>query len=65
MNDDNRLSALKDDVLWGVGEIAEELHCSVSKARDLMRKKVIPYKKFGPKTIMSSRKELRRAMTVD
>jgi hypothetical protein len=55
--------AINEDILWGSQAIADEINRSLSEVQYLIRTKKIPYLKLGPKTIVASRKQLRRALT--
>jgi hypothetical protein len=55
--------SLSDDLIWGVaGEhgIAAELGIPASKAYYLVARGAIPVERLGHKTIVASRKQLRR-----
>jgi hypothetical protein len=59
---------LSDDLIWGVaGEdgIAAFLNLSVGKTYYLIGKGELPVRKFGHRTIVASRRELRRLFTSD
>jgi hypothetical protein len=54
---------LGDDLIWGVKGphgIAAEIGRSERETYYLISRKLIPFRKLGPKTIISSRSELRR-----
>jgi hypothetical protein len=54
---------LSADLLWGVdgeGGIAEFLNIPPEKVYYLIRSKRLPVRKFGHRTIVASKKELRR-----
>jgi hypothetical protein len=52
-----------DDLIWGAQAIADELGIPIDRVYYFVRKKKIPAAKLGPKTIVASRKALRRALT--
>jgi hypothetical protein len=54
---------LGDDLIWGAQAIADELGIPIDRAYYLIRKKRIPAAKLGQKTIVASRKALKRALT--
>lgn len=63
---DQKEDHLGDDLIWGVdGEdgIAAELKIPPAKAYYLIKKKVIPVRRHGHRTISASRSELRRTFT--
>jgi hypothetical protein len=53
-----------DDLLWGVAQIAAFLGIPIDRAYYLIRRQKIQVKKLGPKTIVASKKQLRRTFTV-
>jgi len=53
--------AINDDLLWGAQAIADEIGAPLDRVYYLIRKKKIPVTKLGPKTIIASRRKLRRA----
>jgi hypothetical protein len=52
-----------DDLIWGAEGIAAELHLTVAQVYQLIRGRRIPIAKLGAKTIVASRKQLRRVLT--
>ena len=62
-NDTAEKAALADDLIWGAGAIADELGVSIQSVYYLIRKRKIPVSKIGSKTIIASRRQLRRALT--
>jgi hypothetical protein len=65
MSEETKRPALADDLIWGVdGEhgIAAEMGLSVRRVRYLIEKGEprLPVRKFGARTIVASRRELRR-----
>jgi hypothetical protein len=65
MSDDiNKQSTIGDDVLWCCEAIAAELNVPLAKVYNLIRAKRIPVSKLGPKTVIASRRALRRALTL-
>jgi hypothetical protein len=60
---DNGGPSLVDDLLWGTRAIANEIGRSLHETQYLIRIRAIPFAKLGPKTIIASRRQLRRALT--
>ncbi len=56
-------SAPSDDVLWGVPAIANFIGRSIHEAQYLIRTKAITVGRLGPKTIIASKRQLRRELT--
>ena len=57
-------AALSDDLIWGAQAIADELNVPLQRIYYLIRTKKIPHTKIGPKTIIASRRQLRRALSL-
>jgi hypothetical protein len=55
--------SLSDDLLWGCAAIADELGLSLSQVQYLVRTEAISIARLGKKTIVASRKQLRRDLT--
>lgn len=53
-----------DDLVWGTQAIADEIGQPLDRTRYLIRTKRIPVTKLGGKTIIASRKKLRRALQI-
>ena len=58
-------AALSDDLLWGAQAIADEIGLSLDQVYHLIRMKRLPVTKLGPKTIIASRKRLRRVLSAN
>ncbi len=52
-----------DDIVWGVPGIAIEIGKTLSETQYMVRKGMLPVTKLGPKTIIASRRQLRRRLT--
>ena len=52
-----------DDLVWGAEAIADELNLTVGQVYNLIRGKRIPIIKLSTKTIIASKRQLRRALT--
>jgi hypothetical protein len=65
MSDDTvKPSTIGDDLIWGAQAIADELGVSVQRIYYLIRTQKIPITKIGNKTIIASRKQLRRSLSL-
>jgi hypothetical protein len=62
-NDPHSSSAPADDVLWGTPAIADFIGKSLSETQYLIRTGALPVGRLGPKTIFSSKRQLRRRLT--
>ena len=62
-NESNKQATIGDDLLFGADAIAAELNLSVPQIYNLIRAKRIPINKLGHKTIIASRKQLRRVLS--
>jgi hypothetical protein len=60
---DDKPPAINADVLWGAQAIADELGVSLQRVYYLIRERKIPFSKIGNKTIVASRRQLRRVLT--
>lgn len=58
-----RLEEPADDLLWGVPRIAKFIGKSLTETQYLIRMGLLPIGRLGPKTIFSSKKELRHHLT--
>jgi hypothetical protein len=56
-------AALSDDLLWGAQAIADEIGRSLSETQYLIRTGAITVGRLGPKTLVASRRQLRRDLT--
>jgi hypothetical protein len=54
---------IADDLIWGAASIAAELGVPLQRVYYLIRTNRIPIAKIGTKTIVASRRQLRRALT--
>ena len=62
MSDDTNKQTIGDDLIWGAGAIADELGVPLQRVYYLIRTHRIPISKLGNKTIIASRRALRRAL---
>ena len=60
--DSVKLATPADDLLWGAAAIAEYIGVPVDRVYYMVRKKKLPIAKLGEKSIVASRKELKRAL---
>lgn len=60
--DDLKDSAPSDDLLWGAAAVAQFLGVSLDRVYYLIRTKRLPIAKLGRKSIVASKKKLRRAL---
>jgi hypothetical protein len=57
--------APSNDLLWGAQAIAEFLGVPIDRVYYLIRTKRVPFTKLGPKTILASKRQLRRALSIN
>jgi hypothetical protein len=60
---DSQQPALNDDLLWGTKAIADFIGRSLVETQYLIRKGKITVGRTGPKTIIGSKRQLRRELT--
>jgi hypothetical protein len=60
---DSQQPALSDDLVWHAQGIANELGVSLTQAQYLIRTGAVTVGRLGPKTIFTTRRQLRRDMT--
>jgi hypothetical protein len=61
---DNKPRALRDDILWGGQAIADEAGITLQQLYYLIRKKRVRVRHLGPKTIITTKKELKRDLAI-
>lgn len=61
--DSQQQSTLGADLLWGVQAMADELGLTLTEMQYLIRKKRISVTRLGPKTLVTSKPQLRRDVT--
>jgi hypothetical protein len=67
MSNDNQLTreTVADDAVWGVAAIAREIGRSTPQTYYLISRGVIPVARLGHRTIIASRRQLRKLIATE
>jgi hypothetical protein len=65
MSNDAPKRAIRDDILWGGQAIADEIGRTLQEIYGLIRTNKIHVTHLGPKTIITTKRQLRRDLGLD